>query len=111
MRAGAIVSPRIASAQRQFCMVSRRAPIRWIRQCLILFPAAASAYSQDPQAAARALIPPGTKFSDALLDSVEQEVQTAIARIPRATTKLEVENARQPLRKRLENSLGLHRLT
>jgi len=78
---------------------------------MIVWLLAVYSYAQDPQAAARALIPPGTKYSDALLDSVGQEADAAIARIPRATTKSEVENAREPLRKRLEHSLGLEHLT
>lgn len=72
--------------------------------------AAAICWSQDPQAAARALRPPGTVYSDALLDRVEQEAQSALARIQRATTKPEVDRARPTLQARLRNSLGLERL-
>ena len=79
-------------------------------RCMIAWLLAAYCYGQDPQAAARALIPPGAKYSDAPLDSLGEEADSAIARIPRATTKTEVENARQPLRKSLERSLGLERL-
>src|ERR1700679_3456887 len=87
-------------------MVSARAALTIAIACLL----AAPAYSQDPVAAARALIPPGTKYSDALLDSVEQETQAALKRIERAITKQDVERMRPALRKRLETSLGLQRL-
>jgi dienelactone hydrolase len=87
-------------------MVSARIAFPIAIACLL----AASAYPQDPVAAARALIPPGTKYSDALLDSAAQETQAALTRIQRATTKEDVERASPTLRKRLENSLGLQRL-
>jgi dienelactone hydrolase len=87
-------------------MVSARAAFPIAIACLLALPA----YPQDPVAAARTLIPPGTKYSDALLDSIEQETQAALTRIQRATTKEDVERARPALRKRLENSLGLQRL-
>ena len=89
-----------------FHMVLARRALRIAIACLL----AAKAYAQDPVAAARALIPPGTKYSDALLDSIEKETQAAITRIERATTKEAVERARPALRKRLETSLGLQRL-
>ena len=54
--------------------------MRWLIAVLI----AVTAYCQDPQLAALALRPPGTVYSDALLDSVEKDAQPAIARIPRA---------------------------
>ncbi len=87
-------------------MVSARAVFPIAIACLHALPA----YPQDPEAAARARIPPGTKYSDALLDSVEQETQAALKRIERATTKQDAERTRPALRKRLEASLGLQRL-
>lgn len=87
-------------------MVSLRAAFPITIACLL----AAPAYPQDPVAAARALIPPGTKYSDALLDSMERETQVALTRIQRATTREDVERARPALRKRLETSLGLQHL-
>jgi len=87
-------------------MVPARVAFRIAIACLV----AVRAYAQDPVSAARALIPPGTKYSDALLDSVEQETQAALVRIQRATTKEDAERERPGLRKRLENSLGMQRL-
>lgn len=67
--------------------------------------------AQDLEAEARALRPADTPAQQAaVLDDLEQRARTALERIPRAATKAEADRARQPLRRRLEESLGFRRL-
>src|SRR5712691_5636248 len=69
------------------------------------------ASAQDWEAQARALRPRDTSAQQAaVLDELEQRARTALDRIPRATTQAEAEKARQPLRARLEESLGFRPL-
>src|SRR5258708_2644749 len=67
--------------------------------------------AQDWESGARALRPRDTAAQQAaVLDELEQRARTALDRIPRATTQAEADKARQPLRARLEESLGFRRL-
>ena len=67
--------------------------------------------AQDWESGARALRPRDTSAQQAaVLDELEQRARTALDRIPQATTQAEAEKARQPLRARLEESLGFRRL-
>jgi hypothetical protein len=69
------------------------------------------AHAQDWQSDARALRPQDTSAQQAaVLDELEQRARVALDRIPRATTQAAAEKARQPLRTRLEESLGFRRL-
>jgi len=69
------------------------------------------AHAQDWQSDARALRPQDTSAQQAaVLDELEQRARAALDSIPRATTQAAAEKARQPLRTRLEESLGFRRL-
>jgi dienelactone hydrolase len=85
-----------------------------VRLILVLISVALAApfgRAQDLEAEARALRPADTSAQQAaVLDDLEQRARTALERIPRAATKAEAEKARQPLRRRLEESLGFRRL-
>ena len=50
------------------------------------------------------------RAQDAVLDDLERRAKEVLERIPHARTKAEAEKARQPLRQRLEESLGYRRL-
>src|SRR5437763_6519227 len=78
---------------------------------LLLFTVLSLATAQDWEAEARALKPADTSAQQsAVLDDLEQRARAALDRVPRATTRTEAEQARQPLRRRLEESLGFRRL-
>ena len=69
------------------------------------------AHAQDWESQARALRPQDTSAQQAaVLDELENRARAALDNIPRATTQAAAEKARQPLRARLEESLGFRRL-